>query len=181
MSDTPESPQPAAAPPARRNWLKILLIISVSLNLLIAGAIISRFVAVKRMIQAQGMGAPGLMLREGRRIMRAVSPERRDELHKMVRPHREILARSRAEIAGARAEIARLMRAEPLDKAAFTAALQKLDAAENKAHRTVTQLRQEFLLALTPEERRRYVESMLRHPHRGRFGRGMPRGGWNRP
>ena len=59
--------------PRKRNWVKILLIISVSINLLIAGAVISRFVVAKRMITAHGMGAPGLMLRESRYMLREAS------------------------------------------------------------------------------------------------------------
>ena len=171
MSDT----QPAPAQPRKRNWLKILLILSVSLNLLIAGAVISRFVVAKRMIYAQGMGAPGLMLRESRHMMRMVSRERREELHQVMVPHRQVLRRSSGEIGDTRTRIANLLTTETLDKAALSKALKELNAAEDKAHQSITKLREDFLMALTADERRRFAEGMLKRRHRG--GGGPP---WER-
>ena len=150
------------SPPRKRNWLKIFLIISVSINLLIAGAVISRFVVAKRMFYAHGMGAPGLMLRESRHMLRSADRERRDELRQMMRPHRETLRGSRMEIGKRRAEIADLLNAENLDREALRAALKRLNDTEDKAHTAVAKLREDFLLALTVNERRRFAEGMLK-------------------
>ena len=176
MSDA----QSTAPRPRKRNWLKILLIISVSINLLIAGAIISRFVAVKRMIQAQGMGAPGLMLRQSRYMMRTASRERRLELRGIIGPHRKVLSKSRDEIGRQRAGIARLLQAGTLDRDALRAALKQLNEAEDKAHMTVTGLREDFLLAMTADERRKFAEGMLSRRHWRDRGHRGPRGDWGR-
>ena len=69
-------------------WMKITLVLSLALNLLIFGAIGARFAFGPPHGAARGLGAPGVMLMESRRIMRKLPPERRRALRVIIGKHR---------------------------------------------------------------------------------------------
>ncbi len=147
-------------------WMKIVLVVSLALNLLIFGAIGARIVFAPQHHAQRSLGSPGMMLVEARRMLRKLPPERRRELRGIVRSHRGELRSHRQAIAKARAQMALQLDAEKTDMAALKEAMLKVRAAESRGYEMVARLRKEFILALNPEERREFSTRLLRHYNR---------------
>ncbi len=153
------------AKPVRKapRWMKITLVVSLALNLLVFGAIGSRVAFGPQHHGQRSLGSPGMMLVEGRRMLRKLPPERRKALRGIVRSHRGELRTHRQAIAKARAQMALQLDAGKLDVDALKAAMLRVRKAESNGYETVERLREEFILALTPEERRKFSKRLLRH------------------
>jgi uncharacterized membrane protein len=156
------------AEPARKapRWMKVILVISLALNLLIFGAIGARFAFGPAFGPSRGLGAPGVMLMEGRRMMRKLPPQRRRALREIFRMHRMELREHRRKIAKARASLARQMAQDKLDMAAYKAELVKMQQAEAQGYETVMRMRGDFLNALTKAERQMFARNLLKHKDR---------------
>ena len=162
------------APPARKapRWMKVLLVISLALNLLVFGAIGARLVFGPAFGPPRGLGAPGVMFMEGRRMMRNLPPERRQALRSIIGMHRMELRKHRQKIARARARLARQLAQDKLDMASYKAELVKMQQAETEGYEMVMRMRADFLNAMNKSERQRFARGLLAHNrHRRAFWR----------
>jgi len=149
-------------------WMKVLLVVSLALNLLIFGAIGARFAFGPAFGPLRGLGAPGVMLMEGRRMMRKLPPERRQALRAIIGMHRMELRKHRQKIAQARARLARQLAQDKLDMASYKAELVKMQQAETEGYEMVMRMRENFLRALTRAERQMFAKGLLKHKNRRR-------------
>lgn len=158
MAETaPQIPEPRSP-----RWMKIVLAVSVALNLAVAGLV------------------AGAMLKDGPRrgmpsdlsfgpFTEAFSLEDRRALRDAFRDRmpgfREARAAAKAEFAA----LAVALRADPLDPAALSAALAAIQARAAGRLELGRELIEARLLAMTPEERRAYADRLERGL-RGRSG-----------
>jgi len=149
-------------------WMKVTMVLSLALNLLIFGAIGARFAFGPPLGSPRGLGAPGVMFMEGRRMMRNLSPERRQALRSTIGMHKMEMRRHRDKIARARARLAQELAQDKLDIASFKAEMVKMKLAETQGYEAVMRMRENFLRALNKQERQMFARGLLRHQeHRG--------------
>jgi uncharacterized membrane protein len=167
MTDAPEPAAPTAPAARSPRWVKIVLLVSLTLNLGMAGLL-----AGAAFRPGHGEGADAALAPVGLRLFGAALPETaREGLRRDLGERRaEMIAARRA----LRAELGALLaalRAEPFDPAEAARAL----GAQREIAAAQIVLGQEALLArlaaMSPDERRRFadrIEAELRHSSRGR-------------
>ncbi len=162
-------------------WLLLAFIVSLSVNMLILGAIGAMIYThrtgalpawMQRMhaqqaqrLHGQGRGVaalklarPGLLLASLRQLMRSLPEQRRAQLRPILKRHRQDIAAAHARVAQARQEVLRLLRRQPpADDAALRQAWERLRAAEMQARGRVLVMFDDFTRALTPAERARFA------------------------
>ena len=144
-------------------WLAVLLALSVAVNLALAG-----FVAGRMFSGAHGglLHDPGLGLV---RALRSLPEERREALRPMLRSELRGLGPRLRHLRGAQRDLIASAAAEPFDRQALEDALERfrneLLSSQERSHRAFA----EVMAILSPEERKRVLESMRR--------RGPPRHG----
>ena len=139
--------------------LNIVLVCSVALNLLIAGAIVGQIAF------GPHAGPPPLAW-----MMKDLDEETRNRLHTNFEHRRSIVAPLRKEIRAAREEFKALIIDEELDEEATHAALNRLQRASTEYTSTLHEQMVSMLKDLKPEQRLR-VSRFLMRPH----PRGLPR------
>jgi len=156
------------------NRWKILLIVSVVLNLFLAGAVVGGlFVGTRTLRDRIELRRP-----DGQRMVmafQALPPDRRSALRDIMRAQALDAAPDMRAAAEARREAGRLIAAEPYDAKAVDAALQRSLEAENRARERINATLAQRLGELRPEERSAFARFLLRGP--GRHGPRPPRGG----
>ena len=167
-----EAPPPAAAPPARRNWMKIALIFSLAFNAVVVGMVVRSMWQFRTAFAMSGAGLEANLPA----FIATLAPERREVLRNdgvIARPG-VVLRPLRVELRRARVDAARVFLAEPFDKQAFIAAQAKVAEAEANLRRTVQAMLPEIAARMTADERRAFVR--WRGPGRGPPGPGGPGG-----
>ncbi|GEM_PF-5172426 len=112
------------------------------------------------------LARPGLLLASMRALMLELPARRRQALREVVRGHRGAIAEAHARVAQARSALLAQMERPQMDATAYGQALQALHRAEAMARQHVLALFRDFSWALTPEERRRFVEIMRQKAQR---------------
>lgn len=158
-----DSTSPAPASGSRPNrWLKIALIVSLALNVAFIAWGATRFVKFRHMGER-----PGSMIEE--RIAHHLPDDAADAFRRAMAETRRGQAVS---FSALRDDIAEALAVEPFDRARLEALLAehrgRLDAFQQSLQAGLLAAAE----AMTPEERKRYAEKMLRHGGRHRGDRG---------
>ncbi len=177
---------------ATGRWMTPLLVVSLALNFLVAGAVgamvYNHYAArgglgpppgaggAARRMRLSAMGRPGVMLLASWRMLRELPPERRKALRGLVTERRASIREAYEEVARARDELARILSADTLDKAAYEAAIGRLRRADARAREKVVDLADAFIRALTPAERKLYARRMRETAAARKWRRGFRRG-----
>jgi uncharacterized membrane protein len=106
-------------PPLSRWWMAVL-IASLAVNLIIAGAVAVRFLAPERFERFTGQGYSPLI---PRKFLGDLPADRRKELGDLLKANRSAFRKDFAEMRKLAAEIADALEREPYDEAAVIAAL----------------------------------------------------------
>lgn len=139
-----------------RSW-SWLLVISLALNLLIAGAAVGGFIMHRRGPEPVFSGAalsPGELMG----FLRTMPAERRRAIRQVLLSERQRLQGLRSGVAAARETLGVAMVAEMLDKAALTEATNRLFAAEGNLRRAQLDAALAIAAIMTRDERQKFVE-----------------------
>jgi len=144
--------------PGRRapRWMWIALIVSLGLNLLVAGVVAS---AAWNLQHRDGFGFHGRLSS----FLSTLPAERAETLRGIIDQSRPALRTARQEIRQQRREAARLFAAEPVDRRALAEAGVRLLDTELKLRQGYVQLMTELAESMTAQERRALVEWRERH------------------
>lgn len=153
--------------PKRRRWVTIALTISLALNLLVVGAIGSRFFFGHGGYYGRHHGQRGAMLAAGKHLLWSLPRERRNELKAIARQYRGQFKELHGEHDQARIALADAIAAQPFDATSFDTAYSAMMQTETKAQERIRTLGRDFILKLTAEERVKFAEK-LRKPRWGR-------------
>jgi len=158
-------------------WVKILLTLSLALNLLIIGASAARFFGPNHYMAGKGkhsaLGQPGAMHHAGRHFMWKLPRERRHEMYQLVKMHRENMKSEYSNLAKTRLAFANMITNQPgnqednqerFDK--FYAEIKKAEAA---LHQKASALTKDFIQSLTPSERQAFAKILQDPPKRRWF------------
>ena len=118
MTDQPSLQE---KPPRRRLWIGLILLISLALNLLVAGYFIAHKLRPEKYRLITGPGYTELI---PRKFFFDVSQDRRAELVEAMRAHRKLFRDHRRELRDTAKLVADALEAEPFDPSALDAALQ---------------------------------------------------------
>lgn len=177
MSDTQNTGAGGTPPggqgrPTGRSWMRIALILSVALNLLIAGAVGAHFwrLGPER----------GGYVSDGRSLVRNLPRERREMILEVFRERREAMNERRAAIRDARRRTGEALRSG--DEAEIRGAFDDLAEAEAAATRANRDTLADIGTRLSSEEREAFARHMERRVRgdRGRRGRDNDRRGRDR-
>jgi uncharacterized membrane protein len=149
----------------------ILLVVSLVLNLFLAGAIGGAVVVGTRFLGERD----GRRGDDGRRVNQAfaaLAPERRDQLREIMRAQALNAAEDVALARQARVEAVELASAESYDPVAVGAALERARAADGRARARIDTALAARLAEFTQEERAQFSRLLLR----GGYGLGEQRG-----
>lgn len=171
MTDTPqpappEAPRAPAPPPPGGRAVRVVLALSLALNLLVAGMVLGAFVT-----GGWGGGGPGE--RAGRvspaasAFVGALEPEQRRALGRALAAERELLRATRREMRARAEEALRLLRSDPFDAAAFAALLADQRAAQARRQQLGERLLVERLSAMNAAERAAYADRLADALRRG--------------
>lgn len=144
-------PEGSGAASARRvpRWLWAVLIVSLGLNLLVAGVVASAAWHFHSLNGSRGRLSA---------YLETLPPQRSEFLQGIRERFQPVLRPLRQEIRETRREAARLFAADPLDKQALVATHQRLMDAEVRIRQSYTQLMTELAENMTPQERRDFIE-----------------------
>lgn len=134
-------------------WMKLLLIVSLSANVLVAGVIGGKAFRDWRERAAVAKVAPGLDRRQAR-ILRMVPAARRDEVGAILAARRAEIEAARRELREASLAFIEALRAEPLDPERVAAALARRQEASRRYWTISTEQVAEIARVLGPDERR---------------------------
>jgi len=163
----------------------IALIVSLCVNLILAGVIAMALLRVvtrpPEPITPPAAVPPGNERAELRqllspRMMFAIAPDKHDQIHAVLKAHREKVDALRAETVAARQEVRDRFIAKSFDKAGFEKALARLQKADSDLEVEVMKVSVELSGLLSPEERAR-AATFKRHGHGPGRGLGGRMGG----
>ncbi|MDR5652020.1 periplasmic heavy metal sensor [Ruixingdingia sedimenti] len=141
------------APPRPGRWLRIALVVSLALNLAVAGGVAGV------MLRHAGDGPPPRTIGFGP-WSAALSKEDRAALREAYRGERGRLAAGWRQDAADRAELLRILRADPFDPAAFDTLNARMDARMRDRMQTGERLLRERILTMTPAERAAFADRL---------------------
>ncbi|MGI9384385.1 MAG: periplasmic heavy metal sensor [Methyloligellaceae bacterium] len=166
MSDAVQS-NSAPEPERRRRWPRVLLVLSLALNLLFVG-----LVAGALWVHWNGgWGGPRhhAFAASVRRLMKELPEDRRKTTQEILSRHRAELRPLRRAAHDARHAAFEAARADPFDADRLKERLDQMQGAEASMREAMAALALELMKGLTVEERRLFLRTMMRK----RFG---PRG-----
>jgi uncharacterized membrane protein len=138
-------------------WMWVLLILSLSLNLLIAGIVIGSVWAVKR----GGYWNAPIAFERSRQFMRELPRESRREIRDVFFEHKPALAPYWREVREARIAIGRLIESGHYSPEALDAAMDALFQKEMRARQEAKPMIGAMLAKLTPEQRLHFLRIFL--------------------
>ncbi len=124
MTATDHSATAPPKPKASWRWTSILLVVSLALNCLMAGAIAARWFREERMERFSGGSFTQLL---PRRFMGDLPRDRRNELMSILGDHRKDFRTGRAALRQAAANIAKALETDPLDQDGLNKAIDIFD------------------------------------------------------
>ena len=152
--------------PAKRSWKRMILPISLALNLLFVGAIVGAG-WMRNKHGASFGGPPGFMVKH---MLRHLPDEKQQSILDQIANHREGQRSKRREIKGLRGAFKDALKREPFSAELVRGAARKMHMARGEIAGTKMELLVNVLAKLTPEERRKIIESRF-------FRRLLNRGG----
>lgn len=151
-------------PPRRRRWIGVLLLVSLALNLLVAGFFIAHKLRPEKYRRITGPGYTQLI---PRKFFFDISSDRRAELVKAMRAHRKLFRGHRRELRETARRVADALEAEPFDQAALDAALQGFRGKSVELIDEGGRIGASFFAMLTDEERKQ-LSKRIRQKTEGR-------------
>jgi len=130
-------------------WMWGLLVVSLSINLLIAGIVIGSVWAIKR----GGFWNVPTVIERNARFMRGLPEDRRDEIRSIFFEYRDDLRPYWQSLREARRDIGRLLRSETYSRAELDAAMETLFEQEKRARQAAKPMLQDMLSRLDRDER----------------------------
>lgn len=146
-------------------WLQALLVMSLAVNLLIAGAVFGGAWVAHHRPPHGGLGHP-MMLPAGpmagpvTRFVAGLPPERRAQLHDVITGHQGAAAEFNKSLAGLRREAADTMLGVPFDRTKLEPLLKRLYEAESSAKVATIPASVTIVQSLTDAERAEFVKEM---------------------
>lgn len=166
--------QQATAPESgrRRRWPRVLLVLSLALNLLFVG-----LVAGALWVHWQGgWGGPRhhAFVASVRRLMKELPEDRRKTTQEILSRHRAELRPLRRAAHKARHAAFEAAKADPFDADRLGERLEQMQGAEARMRKAMAALALDLMKSLTVEERRLFLRTMMRKRFgpRGRQGAG---------
>jgi uncharacterized membrane protein len=143
-------------------WLQLLLVLSLSLNLLIAGAVFGGAWVVRHHPDGAmpGRGPAMAMMGPLGKFVTTLKAERRAELREFIAKHQAGSGEFNKTMSSVRREVADVLLAAPFDPAKFEAALKRLYDAEAAARATNIAANSAFVEHLTDAERAAFLKSL---------------------
>ncbi|MGF1623214.1 MAG: periplasmic heavy metal sensor [Rhodomicrobiaceae bacterium] len=152
MSDVAAGPQPQIVRRSPR-WMWVILILSLSVNLLIVGIVAGSIWAVKR----GGYWNVPTTIERNHRFMRALPDERREQIKTIFFEHKAELKPFWRDVRDARGDIARLLRSERYSQAELDAAMETLFQREMRAWQAAKPMLNTMLDKLSVDERMHFL------------------------
>lgn len=138
----------------KRHWLHLLLVGSLAINLMAAGALSARWVQERRPEPPMAWSA------------RELPPATRQQLQPVFEEARTTIAPLRRSLREQERDLREVLRREDIDLIALESALQSLRETSQAYQREMHRLALEVLPTLTPRERRMVMHQLI--PDRGR-------------
>ena len=151
MTDTLSSKISNAIPTLKSKWWTALLVVSLMVNLLIAGAIVGRFAGGHQMGDGRGSNFVQLI---PRKFLDDLDGPRRRELMEMLRNNRDEFKQMRASANVAALELATVLENPNYDAAAVQAVIDKFSTGRESLAAKGAVVVNEIIAKLTPEERK---------------------------
>lgn len=161
MSDANDTPAPR-----RRPWLKIGLIVSLSLNLLFLGLVASA--AWMFWSGGAGMGPHAAFAHAVGLTLRKLPEERREKAATSVKTHREALKPLRKKMRAARRSVAEAVKAEPYSEEKLRNALAAMAATHSKIRQSMQEVAIALMAHLNQAERAKFLHYLKKSRWRGR-------------
>ncbi len=156
-TNTPQTPPQAPPPPARtRGWVRVLLVVSLGLNLLIIGAVAGLAIKGGPMRHAAGKGHP--VADSVGPLTKALSKEDRWAIGRQIRQATREAGWDRRKHRETLREMTTLLEATPFDEAAFAAQLAEITGWAQTRIETAQVVLVEHLASMTDEERAAYAQ-----------------------
>ncbi len=156
-SDISDGPEKGGAESPRKGpsrWFWVVLIISLSLNFLIVGAVGGAMFAKRH-------DGPGFKQRKGgqgfRSFMRSLPEERRQLVRDFLKQHRQTTRSMWQEVRKARRDTAEIIRAAPFDETRFLESLNRTRELELQARTASQPALVELIQKLEPKERQKLL------------------------
>jgi hypothetical protein len=132
------------------HWTMFLLVASLAVNLLIAGAAGMRYFNPERLERWSGASFTQLL---PRRFLSGLPEDRRRELLDLLKSRREVFRRSRAGMRDVALRFAEALERNPYDEAQATQAIQDFTKFSTQMVDSGTEVTLQIVQKLTPEER----------------------------
>ncbi|MFT3989760.1 periplasmic heavy metal sensor [Aestuariivirga sp.] len=159
MSDTMTQAGAVPPPPPRKaslwHWV---LVISLALNLLLVAAGVTRFVMGPPPMQRMSQGSYLRMI--PRHFLFGLDRTRRDQVLDMLKAYKDQFRDGQAAARQAVDKLASTLEAEPYSETDMRAAMDDLDRNGAAQVQLATDATREFILKLTPEERKQLADAM---------------------
>jgi uncharacterized membrane protein len=152
MNDLAAGPQPQIVRRSPR-WMWVALILSLSVNLLIAGIVAGSVWAVKR----GGFWNVPTTIERNYRFMRALPEERREQIKAIFFEHKPELQPYWSAVRESRGDIARLLRSETYSQAELDSAMEMLFQREMRAWQAAKPMLNAMLDKLSVDERMHFL------------------------
>jgi len=161
-------------------WVKILLVLSLAVNMLIIGTVAGSFFfgpghRFTGMSSYNNITRPAALHVAGRMLVWKLPRARRQAVFALVRKHREAIAPLFDKLDAKRMELAKILASETTDSQKFKTVFDEITNIEAEIHLKASALTEKFITGLEPAERRLYAEILQNPPHMRGFG--MRRGG----
>ncbi|MEO1264313.1 MAG: periplasmic heavy metal sensor [Pseudomonadota bacterium] len=159
------TPTPAAPPVRTARWVKIVLTLSVALNLLIIGVAAGVAWKFRHGFDTPRLGGPPLA-----RFIRRLPEEKRTPIREVMRERRDAMRPLRRQMQEARRTMIEALRADTFDRAAFEqAATNYIDTLTTLRRQALTYVPQ-VAEGLSVAERADLADALMRPRRRGRRG-----------
>lgn len=147
------------------SWTRVLLVVSLALNLLVAGAVAGAFLS-------GGKDRGGDRRAESRLPMgpyaRAFPKEDRAELRRAFEARKPWFDEQRTALRGAAEELVQVLRAEPFDPVALRAVLARQTEKQTEIRAEGQKIFAERLVAMTNAQRQRFADRVEKGLRRGK-------------
>jgi uncharacterized membrane protein len=157
MTDTPITLVEKPTPPSRSKWWKLLLIISLMANLLVAGAAVGHFFKGRHFGEPMQQNFVQLI---PRKFFDDLSNDRRRELMQVLRENRDDFKNMRQKSGAAALQLATALESPTYDSAAIRGVIDDFSTGRESLAGKAGAIVFEVINKLTPEERKQLAASI---------------------